>query len=87
MLAQRMLDNFRPGDIVVVDKYYDSYWFIALCVLRGVEVVVRKRGRRGWMPKLRGLEDGRTAGPSPSSLLALAALRQSAKANKPTVSE
>ena len=58
MLAQKMLDNFQPGDIVVVDKFYDSYWFIALCVLRGVEVVVRKRGRRSWMPKLSGLEDG-----------------------------
>jgi hypothetical protein len=54
-LLRTLLDTLRPGDVVVADRYYCSYWMIALLTARGVEVVFRqhqlrhtdfRRGRR-----------------------------------------
>ena len=54
-LFRQLLDTLRPGDVVVADRYYCSYWTIALARARGVDVVFRqhqlrhtdfRRGRR-----------------------------------------
>jgi len=54
-LFRKLLDSLRPGDVLVADRYYCSYWMIALALARGVDVVFRqhqlrrtdfRRGRR-----------------------------------------
>ena len=54
-LLRQVLDHFRPGDIVLADRFHCSYWTIAALQARGVDVVVRlhqartadfRRGRR-----------------------------------------
>lgn len=54
-LLRQVLDRFQPGDIVLADRFYGSYWTIAALQARGVDVVMRlhqarvadfRRGRR-----------------------------------------
>ena len=54
-LLRQVLDQFQPGDIVLADRFFCSYWTIAALQARGVEIVVRlhqartadfRRGRR-----------------------------------------
>jgi hypothetical protein len=54
-LLRMVLDQFRPGDIALADRFFCSYWVIAALLARGVDVVVRlhqcrtadfRRGRR-----------------------------------------
>ena len=54
-LLRGLLDEFRPGDVVLADRFHCSYWAIAALQARGVDVVVRlhqarradfRRGRR-----------------------------------------
>ena len=54
-LLRQILDQFQPGDIVLADRFFCSYWVIAALQARGVEIVVRlhqartadfRRGRR-----------------------------------------
>jgi hypothetical protein len=45
-LLRQLLDRLRPGDIVVADRYYCSYWMIALLQQRGVGVAFRLHQRR-----------------------------------------
>jgi hypothetical protein len=54
-LLRQILDQFRPGDIVLADRFPGSYWAIAALQARGVDLVVRlhqarvadfRRGRR-----------------------------------------
>jgi putative transposase len=54
-LLRQILAQFQPGDIVLADRFYCSYWMIAALQARGVDVVVRlhqartadfRRGRR-----------------------------------------
>jgi hypothetical protein len=54
-LFRKLLDTLRPGDVLVADRYYCSYWMITLTLARGVDVVFRqhqlrrtdfRRGRR-----------------------------------------
>jgi putative transposase len=54
-LFRQLLDRLRPGDVVVADRYYCSYWMIALLQQQGVAVAFRlhqvrhydfRRGRR-----------------------------------------
>jgi hypothetical protein len=54
-LFRTLLESLRPGDVLVADRYYCSYWLIALAQARGVHVVFRqhqlrhtdfRRGRR-----------------------------------------
>jgi hypothetical protein len=40
-LLRTILDEFRPGDIVLADRFFCSYWVIAALKARGVDVVVR----------------------------------------------
>jgi len=41
LLAWRMLRHLRPGDILIADRAFGSYAFIAACKARGVDVVMR----------------------------------------------
>jgi hypothetical protein len=45
-LLRMVLDEFRPGDIVLADRFFCSYWVIAALKARGVDVVVRLHQRR-----------------------------------------
>jgi hypothetical protein len=54
-LLRRVIAQFQPGDIVLADRFFCSYWVIAALQARGVDVVVRlhqcrradfRRGRR-----------------------------------------
>jgi Transposase DDE domain len=40
-LARQVLTRLRPGDVVVADRYFCSYWLVALLLALGVEVVFR----------------------------------------------
>ena len=45
-LLRTILREFRPGDIVLADRFFCSYWVIAALKARGVDVVVRLHQRR-----------------------------------------
>jgi hypothetical protein len=54
-LLRQIIGHFQPGDIVLADRFYCSFWLIAALQARGVDVVVRlhqartadfRRGRR-----------------------------------------
>jgi Transposase DDE domain len=45
-LLRMVIDEFRPGDIVLADRLFCSYWVIAALKARGVDVVVRLHQRR-----------------------------------------
>lgn len=45
-LFRTLLDALRSGDVVVADRYYCSYWLVALLLARGVDVVFRKHPLR-----------------------------------------
>jgi Transposase DDE domain len=54
-LLRRLFDQLRAGDVLVADRYYCSYWLVALVQALGVDVVFRlhhlrhydfRRGRR-----------------------------------------
>lgn len=54
-LFRTLLDTLQPGDVIVADRYYCSYWMVALALARGLQVVFRqhqlrqtdfRRGRR-----------------------------------------
>jgi Transposase DDE domain len=54
-LFRRLLETLRPGDVLLADRYYCSYWLIVLAQVRGIHVVFRqhqlrrtdfRRGRR-----------------------------------------
>lgn len=45
-LFRTLLEHLRPGDVLVADRYYCSYWIVALAMARGVHVVFRKHQLR-----------------------------------------
>lgn len=45
-LFRSLLDRLRPGDLLLADRYYCSYFLIALARQRGVDVVVRQHQSR-----------------------------------------
>jgi hypothetical protein len=45
-LFRTLLEELRPGDVLVADRYYCSYWIVALASARGVQVVFRKHQLR-----------------------------------------
>ncbi len=45
-LFRTLLEDLRPGDVLVADRYYCSYWIVALALARGVHVVFRKHQLR-----------------------------------------
>jgi hypothetical protein len=40
-LLRMVIDQFQPGDIVLADRFFCSYWVIAAFKARGVDVVMR----------------------------------------------
>lgn len=49
-LLRKMLDSLHSGDILVADSYYCTYWLIAACRMRGVELVMRNHHLRDEAP-------------------------------------
>jgi Transposase DDE domain len=45
-LLRQLFEQLRPGDVVVADRYYCSYFAIALLLQRGVDVAFRLHHRR-----------------------------------------
>jgi len=45
-LFRQRLGTLRAGDVLVADRYYCSYWTVALAMKRGVEVVFRQHQAR-----------------------------------------
>ena len=45
-LFRALLPSLRRGDVVLADRYYCSYWLIALLLAQGVDVVFRKHHLR-----------------------------------------
>jgi hypothetical protein len=45
-LFRVLLDDLQPGDVLVADRYYCSYWIVALALALGVHVVFRKHQLR-----------------------------------------
>lgn len=45
-LFREIIDGFRAGDIVLVDRFYCSFWLIAALRAGGVDVLVRLHQRR-----------------------------------------
>ena len=45
-LLRKLLDLFKPGDVVVADRYFCNYWLIAMLMQRGVHVCFRKHQKR-----------------------------------------
>jgi hypothetical protein len=45
-LFRTLFAALRSGDVVVADRYYCSYWIVALLQLLGVDVVFRKHHKR-----------------------------------------
>jgi hypothetical protein len=41
-----LLDRLRPGDVLVADSYYCTYWLVAACQARGVGVVMKNHHKR-----------------------------------------
>jgi len=45
-LLRQLLDGFVPGDVLLADRYYCSYFMIALLMERGIDFVTRVHQRR-----------------------------------------
>jgi hypothetical protein len=45
-LFRSLLEHLRRGDVVVADRYYCSYWLLALLLEHGVDVVFRLHQKR-----------------------------------------
>ena len=45
-LLRRLLDRFAPGDILLADRYYCSYFMVAMLLARGIDFVTRVHQRR-----------------------------------------
>lgn len=39
-LFRQLLDRLEPGDVVLADRYYCSYWLIAMLLAIGVDVIL-----------------------------------------------
>lgn len=49
-LLRQMLDGLRSGDILIADSYYCTYWLLAMCNARGVQVVMKNHHKRADRP-------------------------------------
>jgi len=45
-LFRTLLPSLRQGDVILADRYYCSYWLVALLLAQGVDVVFRKHHLR-----------------------------------------
>lgn len=56
-LLRTLLSQFHAGEIVLADRYYASYWLLALSELRGIDIVARAHHLRK-IDFRRGLRQG-----------------------------
>ena len=47
-LLRQLLDDVKPGTVLLADRYYCTYWLVALALARGVEVVFRMHHLRDY---------------------------------------
>jgi Transposase DDE domain len=47
-LLRQLLDDVNPGDVLLADRYYCSYWLVAMAQARGVDVVFRMHQLRDY---------------------------------------
>jgi Transposase DDE domain len=47
-LLRALFAQLRPGDVLVADRYYCSFWLVALALSLGVDVVFRMHQLRGY---------------------------------------
>ena len=47
-LLRRLLGELSPGDVLLADRYYCSYWLVALAQARGLDVVFRMHQLRDY---------------------------------------
>jgi len=45
-LFRQVLDNLKSGDIVLADRYYSSYFLIAMLINKGVDIVFQQHATR-----------------------------------------
>lgn len=45
-LLWKMLDQLKPGDTLVADCYICTYWIVAACKIRGVNIVMKNHDKR-----------------------------------------
>jgi hypothetical protein len=45
-LLRQLLDELRPGDILVADSYLCTYWIVAACLARGAKIVMKNHHKR-----------------------------------------
>ncbi len=45
-LFRQLLDSLEPGDVLLADRYYGSYWLIAELLARGVDAIFGQHGAR-----------------------------------------
>ena len=45
-LLWKLLSQLRRGDILVADSYYCTFWLIAACLARGVQIVMKNHHKR-----------------------------------------
>jgi len=50
-LLRQMIGTLRRGDILIADCYYCTYWLLAMCKARGVEVVMKNHHKRDDHPE------------------------------------
>jgi hypothetical protein len=50
-LLRQMIDSLGPGDVLVADSYYCTYWLLAMCQARGVQVVMKNHHKRDDHPE------------------------------------
>jgi hypothetical protein len=50
-LLWQLLESLRPGDTLVADSYYCTYWLIGACHARGVHIVMKNHHKRDDHPK------------------------------------
>jgi hypothetical protein len=47
-LFRTLLQDLQPGDVLVADRFYCSYWMVALALTAGADVVFRMHHRRDY---------------------------------------
>jgi len=45
-LLRQLIDGLKPGDILVADSYLCTYWVVAACQARGVQIVMKNHHKR-----------------------------------------
>ena len=45
-LLWQMLDQLKPGDTLVADRFYCTYWLVAACKNKGANIVMKNHHKR-----------------------------------------